>query len=845
MSPPNSERRSADGALEAVRVARIALHGADPSADNRESLLENLGHALVQAYDVSRQQGTVEEAITVYDELLKLQTAGHSRRARSLASFGDILTSSSEDHAHSEAHLDRALELLRESLQLRPSGDSSRAESLNNLGNALLTRYHQRGDVDALAEADSLLAEALSLRPEGSEDRDMSLNSLANVHFAQFQLRGPSETINMADIVTLYRKALQLRPSGNFWRDVSLSNLGNALRIQYRFEGNGDNLREATCTHREALELRPSGHPSRSLSLQFLGDTLLTSYSTNLSRDTLAEAMSLHREAVQLRSVDDPRRGQALTALAGALLSHFEEYSTWDSLSEAIALHREVLSRLDLIHPTRGDALSNLATTLQYGFWTRPDLDVLTEIIEVRRQELQLRPRGSISRGQTLSNYANALANKFEHEGDADALALAVAFQRESVEALPPGHYQRYIALGNLGRGLYVQAAYAGQLDSLGGAIAAKREALDYCLDGHPDHSVLRLGLGVCFLVVKSPLFDFNEGMSHVIAGLRDDYASARARLQSTLLEFRRVEDACAYAIHTVDLPTSHCSAHMLKAYRLIIRLQLRVASLDLDNQTRLLVVSGTDEISRNAAAHALRLQLMSDAVEVLEQGRGIFWSQALRLRASELDGLPAQDSITLQRIFQALDQRESAADKGVINAAQRDVALDRRRRLCDQAEALISEIRMRPGLERFLMPPSFDALMQTLPEGHVILLVVSSLGCDVLLLNGPAGIAKSIRLTLPLSTFNATSIRSRLPRDANIKEEAQDTTEAFRAMRLSTKRHEGLEGMLASIWSNVVHPIVKALALAVRIILTLLVVSAQPARSPLRRGADPVFGGA
>jgi hypothetical protein len=63
--------------------------------------------------------------------------------------------------------------------------------------------------------------------------------------------------------------------------------------------------------------------------------------------------------------------------------------------------------------------------------------------------------------------------------------------------------------------------------------------------------------------------------------------------------------------------------------------------------------------------------------------------------------------------------------------------------------------------------------------------------------------------------------------------------------MRLSTKRHEGLEGMFASIWSSVVHPIVKALALKVRMNPILLVVSAQPTRSPLRRGDDPVSGGA
>jgi tetratricopeptide (TPR) repeat protein len=843
MTPNSAEPTSAEEAQEALRAARSALHDSDPGSENRESLLENLGHTLVQDYDVSRQQATVDEAIIVYEEILRLQPEGHGHRALSLANFGGILQRLSEDHAQSEVHLDRAIVLLRESLRLRPPGDSARAQSLSSLGNALLTCFHQRGHAAVLVEAGLLHAEALSLCPVGSEDRDNSLNHLANVRFAQFQLNGAGETGSIAHVVALYREALELRPLGHVWRDVSLSNLGNALLVQYRFEGNEDTLNEATQNHREALGLRSCSDPLRGFFLQSLGDALLVCYAAHLSRDILAEAVALYRDAVQLRPEGDFRRDQALTALAGALLCNFGEYGIWDSLAEAIALYREVLSRCARTH--RDGVLSHLANALQSGFWIRPDLTVLNEIIDLHREALQLRPPGHLTRWQTLIDYANALGNKFEYEGDTDALALAVALHRESVEARRPGDPQRYMSLGNLARTLYVQAAYSGQVDSLPKAIAAKREALRYCLDGHPDRSWLRLGLGVCLLMVHSPLFDYDEAMSHIIAGLGDDYASARKRLQLTLLEFRRVEGACAHAIRELNLPTSHCSAQMLKAYRLIIRLQLRVASLGLDHQTRLQVIAGTDEVSRNAAAHALRLELLPDAVEILEEGRGIFWTQALRLRASELDGLFAEDGITLRTIFQSLEKRESAADKGIVHAAQRDVNFDHRRRLSDQAEALISDIRTRPGFEPFLMPPSFDALMQTLPEGYVILLVVSALGCDALLLNGPAGIAQSIRLTLIHGTFNAAAIRSRLPRDANSRDVNEDIADEFRAMRVSSKRHEGLEGILASMWSSVVHPIVQALALKVRIGSALYAVLAQTSRSPPRRRVDHVCGGA
>jgi len=49
-------------------------------------------------------------------------------------------------------------------------------------------------------------------------------------------------------------------------------------------------------------------------------------------------------------------------------------------------------------------------------------------------------------------------------------------------------------------------------------------------------------------------------------------------------------------------------------------------------------LASGSDGLARDAAACAIRLVQYGEAVELLEAGRGVFWSQALQLRTPMAD---------------------------------------------------------------------------------------------------------------------------------------------------------------------------------------------------------------
>ena len=67
-----------------------------------------------------------------------------------------------------------------------------------------------------------------------------------------------------------------------------------------------------------------------------------------------------------------------------------------------------------------------------------------------------------------------------------------------------------------------------------------------------------------------------------------------------------------------------------------------RVAYFGLDIGSRLRALADADKLAVNGAAHALILEQPQLAIELLEQGRAVFWSQHLRLRTA-FDALPSQ----------------------------------------------------------------------------------------------------------------------------------------------------------------------------------------------------------
>jgi tetratricopeptide (TPR) repeat protein len=633
----------------------------------------------------------------------------------------------------------------------------------------------------------------------------------------------------------VHRRALDLRPQSHPDRSMSLNSLANTLEIRFEQLGDLDSFAEAFELHRQALDLCPQKHPNRSKTLNNLANALLSRFKQLNDLDALAEAVELHRRALDLRPQGHPDRSMSLNNLANALETRFDQLGDLDALSEAVELHRQALDLHPQGHSLRSTSLNNLGNALRTRFWQLNDPDALAEAAKLHRQALALRPLGHPDRSMSLNSLANALWTQFEQLGDLDALAESVELYREALALCPLGHSLRLSSLRNLAGALCAQSRAASSISdesvvtfpiqrrvaALDEALSLYTEGLHLCDRGHPQRIRFLFDTGWCMIRPKTHLHNFADGIRYILEALRDPASPASIAVDYFTRALPLLETGYQFSIEQTNTvqPSQH-QYHdlLLMAYTLVIRLLPRAASFGLDYAERLRVLSRAQAISRNAATRAIAAGRDTEAVEMLEEGRGVFWFQALRLRTTELDRLPIQDAQELRRIFQILETG-SVRDESM-SKVQREQHIEQRRRLSNVAEALITDIRSRPGMSRFLLPPAFSSLVQSLPDsGFVILLVASDLGHRALVLDRANGNTASLELVPPEGGFFSDSVKVTLPRDADSKCSAQYAN-VSRPFGVSgrTKRTptDPFNRTLAQLWTLIVKPVIEVLGLKV-----------------------------
>ncbi|KAG2339532.1 hypothetical protein BDR05DRAFT_951159 [Suillus weaverae] len=165
------------------------------------------------------------------------------------------------DHQGKPNDLDEAISLYEEALRLRPVGHEFRDTSLDNLGSALVTRFYALGNVDDITRAVSLYREALTLRPPGHPCRDATLNNLALALKTRYDKLDVSEDLNEA--VGRYRESLQLKRLDDPERHRTLFNLSAVLCSRFTQAWENGDVEEAIQLCQEALASLPSLHPGR------------------------------------------------------------------------------------------------------------------------------------------------------------------------------------------------------------------------------------------------------------------------------------------------------------------------------------------------------------------------------------------------------------------------------------------------------------------------------------------------------------------------------------------------------------------------------------------------------
>ncbi|KAH9013452.1 CHAT domain-containing protein [Lactarius pseudohatsudake] len=215
-----------------------------------------------------------------------------------------------------------------------------------------------------------------------------------------------------------------------------------------------------------------------------------------------------------------------------------------------------------------------------------------------------------------------------------------------------------------------------------------------------------------------------------------------------------RFQYSCIWAF----IARGHLHPSVSKAYESAVSLMqdalLFAPTLQQQHATLAKPFFNTDPVSLDYASYQVDLHRLEEAVETLESGRALLWSEMRHLRAS-IDQLQ-QEHPQLGHEFAAINKdleeltmsippshKLRIDDDAADNSRADDLrAVDpfgrlllKQRELLKERNNLTSRIRALPGFDSFMTSPSFNTLRSAATSGPVIIINHSSFRSDILIL--------------------------------------------------------------------------------------------------------------
>ena len=205
---------------------------------------------------------------------------------------------------------------------------------------------------------------------------------------------------------------------------------------------------------------------------------------------------------------------------------------------------------------------------------------------------------------------------------------------------------------------------------------------------------------------------------------------------------------ACLWAFHARRTRHTSVSAAYETALSLIQDTVLSSPTLQLQHSTLATHDHITQCLSLDYASHRVDHHQLKEAIEVLERGRALLWSEMRHLRTS-IDQLLSADPVlghkfaAVNRDLEKLTKSVPLSHKPSMNDGTADglravdpfgrLVLEQRGLLKERAK-LISQIQALPGFDSFLASPSFDTLRSVASSGPVIIINHSIWRSDILI---------------------------------------------------------------------------------------------------------------
>ena len=652
-----------------------------PSVDDDDlaSYLSNLADVLGKRYNLTHELKDLDEAIGIREKVVDLSLPPPDIDGivalRILAQNLFIRHHRDKDveNLNTVISLYRAAFVFGMLSDLTEVNEVAGKKYLRDLATAVCSRYrllHQDGDLQESIELYETLLQNQTIEEEGT-----FLNVLSYLLHDRFDRSGNPEDLERTISVLL--QLLARRPSPHPERYNTLINLGSSLRTLFELTGQKQHLNDAETFLREAIELLPEHleekHDSRARALNNLTLVLRARYEGGYRQD-LREAIRFQMEALKLKSSEE-RRLSCLITLAAA---QFSAYKIPSDAPHVLSTPCKLASSTeDLVAQSTSDERKEAEVEIE------ADLNVTISLFEEALNNVIstnpwypsiLNNLGNTLRLRSLSNM------RFQDKSESAKTDLERGIQllEQSLAIVDPRSPQFSAVCHNLGVAFFQKAFISSEDDA-----AASRYR--------------------------------DVGVASFKKGATGAYVPTSTKFM--------IAKAWAICAENCGHPTA------LEAYRYSISLLPLLAALNADlklRQERLMggslntanVDLRTHGLAIRAAGCAIRAGKLEEAIELLEEGRAVFWSQAIQVRSPmhDLEAEYPDMAEKLRKLGRGLEVGSfiSGSRPGVGGEKELLTTLAKAtflRRLNVEWEKTLTAVRKLPKFVDFLCPCPFSVL--------------------------------------------------------------------------------------------------------------------------------------
>ncbi|OLF05737.1 hypothetical protein BLA60_35080 [Actinophytocola xinjiangensis] len=680
---------------------------------------------------------------------------------------------------------------------LRDLGDATLVERLRDLDGerhlavrtsetaiALLEDFDLTGDARQVASAKTLVGALEGMMAPDDPLRGELFVIGGQLASAMFTIDGDPAHRDRA--VDAARAAVQDAPEDEPRTIDKRALLAHTLLTRYDDSAERADLDEAQALAEQLVAARP--HDPAPNAVAILARALSTRFERTRRSSDLDRAIVVCRDAAARLPSGHPTVSVLRLNLLVCLLRRAEHLGQEADLSEAIDIARGVRAELGPAGPVRCGTLTSLAILLLWRFSRTGAAGDLAEAAELSAEAVALSAELRALRHVALTNHVIVLSTRFLVEGRPRDLDEAIALCREVLAANPRSTVQVGVTQSKLTRLLTYQAGLDGRISRLDEALEVGRGSTARFSPGHP----LRVMALSDLAGVYRQRFRLTGDRADLDAATGLWRAAVRSPAGKPDMRMQVAKDWLDAMLRAKDLPAA---AEPAKA---MVDLLPVVAWRGLDRTGREQRLAGLGDVATTAAALAVQLDRPEQAVELLEQGRSVLWTQAIQTR-SDLSALHAAApalAAELDDLRRALDRMSAHTEAG----GTTDRTAHAYRELVERWETLLADARAVPGFADFLGAAPFRTLRTAATGGAVVIVNVAWPRCDALIVR--AGGVRSVHL--PWLTL--ASVRKRA---AGL---LRAITEMETGVSGTANLRQTLTAMTRWLWDTVAAPVLDAL---------------------------------